>query len=156
MGLLWGKAKFAAAAIKALINSLKYFNECFGVLKPKCRSKGKVVPQMQASIGGEGRLSASPGMNGGRAVPPRAGWEIPKAWFNDTVDRALARFGKVYIVQPFREQEICSSPARTRQGISASAPAWESITVRAMMAAGLRYPTRSQRVGANATLHAGC
>lgn len=35
-------------------------------------------------------------------------WEIPKAWFNDFVNRALARFEKVYIIQPFREQEKCA------------------------------------------------
>jgi len=35
-------------------------------------------------------------------------WEAPKAWFNDLVDRFLDRFGKVYIIQPHREQEKCS------------------------------------------------
>lgn len=35
-------------------------------------------------------------------------WEIPKAWFNDTVNRALERFGKIYIIQPYREQEKCA------------------------------------------------
>lgn len=32
-------------------------------------------------------------------------WEIPKAWFNDFVERALATFGAVYVIQPYREQE---------------------------------------------------
>jgi hypothetical protein len=35
-------------------------------------------------------------------------WELPKAWFNDFVVRALARYRKLYIVQPYREQEKCS------------------------------------------------
>ena len=35
-------------------------------------------------------------------------WEIPKAWFNDFVNRALVRFEKIYIIQPFREQEKCA------------------------------------------------
>lgn len=35
-------------------------------------------------------------------------WEIPKAWFNDFVNRALHRFGAVYIIQPYREQEKCA------------------------------------------------
>ena len=35
-------------------------------------------------------------------------WEIPKAWFNDFVDRALAKFGAVYVIQPYREQEVCA------------------------------------------------
>jgi hypothetical protein len=35
-------------------------------------------------------------------------WEIPKAWFNDFVERALKTFGQVYVIQPYREQEKCS------------------------------------------------
>ncbi len=35
-------------------------------------------------------------------------WEIPKSWVNDFVERALATFGAVYVVQPYREQEKCS------------------------------------------------
>jgi len=35
-------------------------------------------------------------------------WELPKAWFNDFVDRALERYGKLYVIQPYREQKKCS------------------------------------------------
>lgn len=35
-------------------------------------------------------------------------WEIPSSWFNDFVERALIRYGKVYVIQPFREQEKCA------------------------------------------------
>jgi hypothetical protein len=35
-------------------------------------------------------------------------WEVPKAWFNTFVERALKRYKKLYIVQPYREQEKCS------------------------------------------------
>ena len=35
-------------------------------------------------------------------------WETPKAWFNELVKRLLMRFGKLYIVQPYREQEKCA------------------------------------------------
>jgi hypothetical protein len=35
-------------------------------------------------------------------------WELPKAWFNDFVNRALAKYGEVYVIQPYREQEKCS------------------------------------------------
>jgi len=35
-------------------------------------------------------------------------WEIPKSWFNDFVDQALLRYGKLYVVQPYREQEKCA------------------------------------------------
>ena len=42
--------------------------------------------------------------NGRRTRPEWIGgkhayWELPKAWFNDFVDRALERFGKIYIIQ---------------------------------------------------------
>lgn len=35
-------------------------------------------------------------------------WELPKSWFNDFVDRALQRYGRLYVIQPYREQEKCS------------------------------------------------
>jgi hypothetical protein len=35
-------------------------------------------------------------------------WEIPKSWFNALIDKSLKRFGRIYVVQPFREQEKCS------------------------------------------------
>ena len=35
-------------------------------------------------------------------------WELPKRWFSDFVNRALVRYGKVYIIQPYREQEVCA------------------------------------------------
>lgn len=43
-------------------------------------------------------------------------WELPKSWFDDFVDRALARYGKVYIIQPFRAQEICSPACQNAKG----------------------------------------
>lgn len=35
-------------------------------------------------------------------------WEIPMAWFNDTVNRSLHRWGALYIIQPYRQQERCA------------------------------------------------
>ena len=35
-------------------------------------------------------------------------WELPQAWFNDLVTRALTKWGKLYIIQPYREQEKCA------------------------------------------------
>jgi hypothetical protein len=43
-------------------------------------------------------------------------WELPKSWFNDFVDRALQRYGKVYIIQPYREQEICARACQEAKG----------------------------------------
>lgn len=43
-------------------------------------------------------------------------WELPKAWFNDFVDRALHRYGKIYIMQPYREQEICAPACQNAEG----------------------------------------
>jgi hypothetical protein len=43
-------------------------------------------------------------------------WELPKAWFNDFVDRALKKYGKVYIVQPYREQEKCAPACQNAIG----------------------------------------
>lgn len=43
-------------------------------------------------------------------------WELPKAWFNDFVNRALAKYGKVYVIQPYREQEKCASACLDAMG----------------------------------------
>jgi hypothetical protein len=43
-------------------------------------------------------------------------WELPKAWFNDLVERALVRYGWLYIVQPYREQEKCSPACLNASG----------------------------------------
>lgn len=43
-------------------------------------------------------------------------WELPKAWFNDFVERSLERYGKVYIIQPYREQEKCAPACQNALG----------------------------------------
>ncbi|WP_336079500.1 hypothetical protein [Thalassospira sp. CH_XMU1448-2] len=43
-------------------------------------------------------------------------WEVPKAWFNDLVNRALADYGKIYVIQPYREQEKCAPACWNAQG----------------------------------------
>ncbi|MCZ7863657.1 hypothetical protein [Agrobacterium salinitolerans] len=43
-------------------------------------------------------------------------WEIPKSWFNELVDRSLERFGKIYVVQPYREQEKCAPACMNATG----------------------------------------
>lgn len=52
-------------------------------------------------------------LQNGRRISPvwissKRCWELPKAWFNDFVERALGTFGQVYVIQPYREQEKCS------------------------------------------------
>lgn len=37
------------------------------------------------------------------------GWEVANTWFSDLVDHILRRFGELYIIQPYREQEKCAS-----------------------------------------------
>lgn len=41
-------------------------------------------------------------------IPKEKYWEAPKAWFNSFVDRALGRYGELYVIQPYREQEKCA------------------------------------------------
>lgn len=43
-------------------------------------------------------------------------WDIPKSWFNDTVERCLRRFSKLYIIQPYREQEKCAPACWNAKG----------------------------------------
>ena len=43
-------------------------------------------------------------------------WEVPKAWFNDLVARALNRYAALYVIQPYREQEKCAPACWNAQG----------------------------------------
>lgn len=49
-------------------------------------------------------------------MPVAKHWELPRSWFNDLVNRALGRFGKLYIIQPFREYEKCAPACQTALG----------------------------------------
>lgn len=44
------------------------------------------------------------------------GWEVPAGWFNDLVNFLLSHFAKVYIIQPYREQEKCAYQCMNAQG----------------------------------------
>lgn len=35
-------------------------------------------------------------------------WTIPYAWLDDTIKRSLERWGSMYLIQPYREQEKCA------------------------------------------------
>lgn len=43
-------------------------------------------------------------------------WETPKSWFDDLVSRALIRYGKIYVIQPYREQEKCAPACWNAKG----------------------------------------
>lgn len=43
-------------------------------------------------------------------------WEFPKQWFNDFVERSIKSFGAVYIIQPYRDHEICARACMEAQG----------------------------------------
>lgn len=44
-------------------------------------------------------------------------WEIPQAWLNGVVELCLERYGRVYIIQPHRSQEICARACWEAQGL---------------------------------------
>lgn len=35
-------------------------------------------------------------------------WETPRAWFESLVQSTLRRFGRIYVIQPFRLQQKCA------------------------------------------------
>ncbi len=51
-----------------------------------------------------------------RMVSGKKYWEVPAAWFNDFVDRALERYSELYVIQPYREQEKCASACLNATG----------------------------------------
>lgn len=60
-------------------------------------------------------------LQGGRRITPtwnaaKRYWEVPKAWFNDLVERCLRVYGQIYVIQPYREQEKCSPACQNATG----------------------------------------
>ena len=43
-------------------------------------------------------------------------WEVPKSWFNDFVNCALEKFGMLYVIQPYNEQEKCAPACMNAKG----------------------------------------
>lgn len=43
-------------------------------------------------------------------------WELPASRFNDLVKMLLSRFGKLYIIQPYREREVCATKCMNAHG----------------------------------------
>lgn len=43
-------------------------------------------------------------------------WETPRAWFNDLVNRILRKYRKLYIIQPYRKQEVCAPSCMNAEG----------------------------------------
>ncbi len=43
-------------------------------------------------------------------------WELPKTWFNSFVNNALHKYKKLYVMQPYREQEKCARKCMEAQG----------------------------------------
>lgn len=43
-------------------------------------------------------------------------WETPQAWFNRLVNQALQRYGQVYVVQLYKEQQKCAPACWNAQG----------------------------------------
>ncbi len=43
-------------------------------------------------------------------------WLVPRSWFDDLVVGCLKKYGKLYIIQPYRGQERCARACQEAQG----------------------------------------
>lgn len=48
--------------------------------------------------------------------PAERCWEFPKKWFNGFVETCLSEFAAIYIIQPFREHEVCARACMNAKG----------------------------------------
>lgn len=48
--------------------------------------------------------------------PVKRYWELPASRFNDLVEMMLRRFGSIYIIQPYREKEVCARACMEAHG----------------------------------------
>lgn len=49
-------------------------------------------------------------------TPRFNGWELPASWFDDLVRALLKNFDRLYIIQPHRSQEKCSTSCMEAKG----------------------------------------
>ncbi|AGI71921.1 hypothetical protein OA238_c18120 [Octadecabacter arcticus 238] len=69
-------------------------------------------------------------------------WEIPKAWFNKFVEAALLRYRRVYVVQPYREYEVCAPACRNAKGHDCNCSCRGKTTAPVTVADGLTFQIR--------------
>lgn len=98
--------------------------------------------------------------NGRRTAPEWIGgteayWELPKSWFNDLVDRALVRYGKISFSST-ASRRSAREHARKRSVMSANVHAWALTTVPATTEAGSKSPIPFRHVGATGNWPAVC
>lgn len=43
-------------------------------------------------------------------------WETPVSWFDDLIQRALEKFGRVYVIQLYKEQQKCAPACWNAEG----------------------------------------
>lgn len=44
-------------------------------------------------------------------------WKVPKNWFEDTVRRCLVKYGRIYVIQPYRKQQKCAPSCWNTVGV---------------------------------------
>lgn len=49
-------------------------------------------------------------------IPKQICYEVPNAWFNLLVKLLVGKFGGLYVIQPYREKEICSPSCKAAVG----------------------------------------
>lgn len=79
--------------------------------KLRLRLPGKLIPSLDDLRWLKNFRRLSPSWNMQSSY-----WEIPKAWFDDFVNRSLGRYGKAYIIQPYRETEVCARACMKAKG----------------------------------------
>jgi hypothetical protein len=67
------------------------------------------------------RLSMEHWLRGGRRNQPKWDfryrcWDVPQAWLNELVQRLLRAYKKLYLIQPYREQEKCAPACFNAEG----------------------------------------
>jgi hypothetical protein len=43
-------------------------------------------------------------------------WDIPKAWFNETIRRVVQKYGSIYVIQPYSVVKKCAPACKNASG----------------------------------------
>jgi hypothetical protein len=83
-------------------------------------------------------------------------WEVPKAWFSRLVKEITEAYGKLYIIQPYREQEKCSPACQNAKGHECQCSCMANFMGRkTYIQVGSSYLILSQHAGVKDHLHVG-
>ena len=109
--MVWAVDSFGAREMTMENNAAKLahiWNHCPPVVMRRARKGHRLRVRLPYAADNRHWLNGGRRRSAAKWLAEEQCWRIPASWFNDLVERALDRFGRLYVIQPYREQEKCA------------------------------------------------